>query len=44
MFAFYNLLGRLGLIGDLVVLALFVGVGVGLMLWWRHLDKKRLNK
>jgi hypothetical protein len=44
MLAFYNLMGMLGLVGDLVVLVLFAVVGVGLMLWWRHLDKKKLNK
>jgi len=44
MIAFYELMGMLGPVGDLLVLLLFVAVGVGLVLWWRHLGKKRLNK
>jgi len=44
MIAFYELMGMLGPIGDLLVLLLFAAVVVGLLLWWRHLDKKRSNK
>jgi uncharacterized iron-regulated membrane protein len=34
----------LGPLGDLIVLVLFAAVVVGLVLWWRRLDKKRANK
>jgi hypothetical protein len=44
MIAFYELMGMLDPVGDLLALLLFLAVGVGLVLWCRHLDKKRLNK
>jgi len=37
-------MGMLDPIGDLLVLLLSAAVVVGLLLWWRHLDKKRSNK
>jgi hypothetical protein len=44
MIAFFELMGMMGPVGDAIVLLLFAAVIVGLVLWWRHLDKKRLNK
>lgn len=44
MIAFYELMGMLDPVGDLLVLLLFAAVVVGLLLWWRHLYKKKLNK
>ena len=44
MIAFYELMGMLDPVGDLLILILFAAVVVGLILWWRHLDKKRANK
>jgi len=44
MINFFELMGMLDPVGDLLVLLLFAAVGIGLVLWWRHLDKKRANK
>jgi hypothetical protein len=44
MIAFFELMGMMGPVGDAIVLLLFAAVVVALVLWWRHLDKKRLNK
>jgi hypothetical protein len=44
MMAFYELMGMLSPVGCLIVLLLFAVVVVGLVLCWRHLDKRRLNK
>jgi hypothetical protein len=44
MINFFNLMGMLDPLGDLLVVLLFVGVGIGLILWWRHLDKMRKSQ
>ena len=44
MMNFYALMGMLDPVGDALVLIFFAAVIVGLVLWWRHLDKKRAKK
>ena len=44
MIDFFELMGMLDPLGDLLVLLLFAAVIVGLVLWFRHGDKKRANK
>jgi uncharacterized iron-regulated membrane protein len=44
MINFYELMGMLDPVGDLIVLLVFAAVIAGLVLWWRRLDKNRANK